>query len=522
MQFDLWGDTMLQADLAYWKRTANAFGLVALLCAVVASVGCGGALRSRAGYQASGDPLLIGVNPGPLGSTTPQSLQVRLGSLPSDRIVSLSLDINSLKATNSFPQDLELLSAPINVEFTRNALTSEPITMREDIYQDTYSTLIFPAMTGQVVFYDVNGQLVSQAINVPGQTIPYVFVLGTNPMVLTATLDLDQTFTITDTAGAQFGGNASQNAPLGSSSFTVNPMVLTAGKAVPDPSVGQPESGSFSFVVGTVTSVNESSKKLTVQPSSGDSFQFSYDNATEFVNCTPSSLVGMMVETEGETQLNGSVLAAEIELISNSQSNSELYGVMSGFAPDGMNFNLIVQGGLGVNVTTGLIGKNVTLDWLAASYSINGARLSPSLFPDLVFDEARAFPGQLVEAEWDTLIVPDPDSSNAGYIQPRMLELEEQTLTGQVSAYVYDPPSQTGTFTLTVASNAAIRRMNSGLVTITVRRVPVTYLQNNPTFGNGETVKVRGLLFADPLYNNSNYHPPDPIKFIVVADRISK
>ena len=64
--------------------------------------------------------------------------------------------------------------------------------------------------------------------------------------------------------------------------------------------------------------------------------------------------------------------------------------------------------------------------------------------------------------------------------------------------------------------------MNSGLVTITVRRVPVTYLQNNPTFGNGDNVKVRGLLFADPLYNNSNYHPPDPIKFIMVADRISK
>ena len=513
---------MLQANLAYWKRTANALGLVALLCAVVASVGCGGALRSRSGYQASADPLLIGVDPGPLGSTTPQSLQLRLGSLPSDRIVSLSLDISSLKTTNSFPQDLELLTAPITVEFTRNALTSEPITVREDIYQDTYSTLIFPAMTGQVVFYDVNGQLVSQAISVPGQSIPYSFVLGADPMVLTVTLDLAQSFTITDTAGAEFGRSMSQDAPLGSSSFTVNALVVNAANAVPNPAVGQPESGSFSFVVGTVTNVNESTKKLTVRPSSGDSFQFSYGDTTEFVNCTAATLVGMMVETEGETQANGSVLASEIELINNSQSNSELYGQMSGYAPDGMNFNLIVQGGLGVNVTTGLVGKTVTLDWLAGGYSVNGARLSPSLYPDLVFDEARAFPGQLVEAEWDTLIVPDPDSSNAGLMQPRMLELEEQTLSGQVSNYVYDSGSHTGTFTLTVANNAAIRRMNSGLVTITVRRVPVTYLQNNPTFGNGDNVKVRGLLFADPLYNNSNYHPPDPIKFIMVADRISK
>lgn len=95
-------------------------------------------------------------------------------------------------------------------------------------------------------------------------------------------------------------------------------------------------------------------------------------------------------------------------------------------------------------------------------------------------------------------------------------------ISGQVSGYAYDPGTQTGAFTLSVASNAALRRMNSGLLTITVRRVPVTYLQNNPTFGDGDTVKVRGLLFADPLYNNSNYHPPDPIKFILVADRISK
>jgi hypothetical protein len=297
---------------------------------------------------------------------------------------------------------------------------------------------------------------------------------------------------------------------------------VTAGKTVPDPSVGQPESGSFSFVVGTVTGVNESTKKLTIRPSSGDSFQFSYDNTTQFVNCSPSILLNMMVETEGETQLNGSVLATEIELINSSVSNSEIYGVMSGYAPDGMNFNLIMQGGMGVNATTGLIGKNITLDWLAAGYSVNGARLSPSLYPDLVFDEARSFPGQLVEAEWDTLIVPDPDSSNAGYMQPRMFELEEQTLTGQVTNYVYDSGTQTGTFTLTVASNASIRRMNSGLVSITVRRVPVTFLQSNPTFVDGDTVKVRGLIFADPLYNNSNYHPPDPIKFIMVADRISR
>ena len=66
--------------------------------------------------------------------------------------------------------------------------------------------------------------------------------------------------------------------------------------------------------------------------------------------------------------------------------------------------------------------------------------------------------------------------------------------------------------------------MNPGLLSIIVRRVPQTYLQNNPTFGIGDSVKVRGLVFADPSYSNANYHPSptSPMKFIVVAGRISK
>ena len=143
-------------------------------------------------------------------------------------------------------------------------------------------------------------------------------------------------------------------------------------------------------------------------------------------------------------------------------------------------------------------------------------------FPDLVFDEARTFPGQFVAVQWDALIVPDPDSSNAGYMQPRMLELQEQTITGLVSNYVYDPDTQIGTFTLSVAGNAPLMILNPGIVSVTVRQLPPTYLRNGPTFADGDPVKVRGLLFVDPNYNNANYHPPDPVAFIMAADRISK
>jgi len=506
-------DKMSQARMNRLYQIVRALGLAALLWIVATGLGCVGALSSSPANppsQPQNDPLHLGASPGPLGSTNPQTVQVRLGSEPNDRIVSLSLTLNSLQATNSGNGNLELLAAPVTVEFTHSAVISEPILIRQ-IYQDTYSALVFPAMTGQVVFYGTNGTLTTQSLNIAEQTVslsPNV-VLGTDdPLVLSAWLDLAQTFTVGD-------------------SVTVKPLVVATQSAVPappvPPAVGQPETGSISFLVGTVLAVDMTAQTISIQPASGDAIQMSYDNAggTTFVNCDPSTLTGMLIESEAVTQADGSVLATEVEGIDTSQ-RSELYGLLSGYAPDGVDYNLIVEGGDGANVTSGLIGQNVTVDWVGSEYSVNSGRLDLSSSQDLVFDETRTFPGQFVEVEWDTLQVPDPESTNAGYMTAGMFELEEQTLSGQVLGYGYDSGLGLYTFTLNVDANAPIRRMNPGLTIITVRMIPQTYLRNNPIFENGKSVKVRGLLFADPNCNSTNYQPGDPVAFIMVADRISK
>jgi len=498
--------------ITWLRRISSALILAAFLSTTAANVGCGGAI-ANSGHP-SGDPLHLGVTPGPQGSTDPQIIELRLGGEPSDRIVSVSLTISSLKATNSGNEDLELLTAPRTVEFTHSAIVTEPVVIRE-IYQDTYSTLIFPDMTGQVVFFDSNGQLAAQALSIPAQTItlsPSV-TLGSTPQVVSASLDLAQTFAV------------------GSSSVTVNPLVVTASSATPAPpvapAIGQPETGNISFMVGTVTAVDTNNHTISLQPSSGEAVQIAYDNAggTEFVDCDPSMLTGMMVEVESGTRASGTVLASMVSLVGPSASSSELYGLLGGYAPDAIDYNLIVAGGAGLNTSSSLIGKNVTLDWLAASYSVNTAHLGLDLITDddLVFDETHAFPGQFVAVSGDSLLVPDPDGANAGFMQPRMFELEEQTLTGQVFGYVYHAETQTGTFTLAVASDSMIKTLNGGLLSITVRQLPQTYLRNNPTFVDGDFVKVRGLLFAGSQYSNTNYQPPaSPVAFIFVADRISK
>jgi hypothetical protein len=90
-----------------------------LVFVIVACSGCG--MISSSKNQTNGDPLHLGVHTGPLGSQTPQTIEVSLGSEPSDRIVSLLFTINSLQATNSGGEPLELLTHPVMVEFTRSA-----------------------------------------------------------------------------------------------------------------------------------------------------------------------------------------------------------------------------------------------------------------------------------------------------------------------------------------------------------------------------------------------------------------
>src|SRR5205085_3549407 len=141
-------------------RIARALRLAALFSVAAIGVGCGGAISSSQN-QPNRDPLHLGASPGPLGTVIPQTIELRLGSEPSDRIVSLSLTANTLQAVNSGSGLIDLLTAPVTFEFASNAIVTQPVFLGQ-IYEDTYSAIVFPATTGQVVFVDVNGQLATQ------------------------------------------------------------------------------------------------------------------------------------------------------------------------------------------------------------------------------------------------------------------------------------------------------------------------------------------------------------------------
>ena len=520
---------MSHLKFGFLHRALKVGTLAVLTAAVLLTVGCAGNGNMSAVHgSGTGDPLHLGAAPGPLGSLTPAPIQIRFGSQPNDRIASLSLTLNSLQATNSGAGNIELLPEPVTFEFAHHAIVTSPISA-VDIYQDTYSALVFPDMTGQVVFVDVNGTPIAQSFSVPAQSIPVDFVLGQNPLVLNVYLDLSQSFTIADFGNSVRRGREqwSPALPTQHSTFSVNAqLVLATETDAPNPVVGQPEAGSLDFMVGTVTAVDTQNQIISMKPRAGNAMRISYSTSgsTSFEGCGPTTLAGNLAELDGLTQTDGSLFATEVECI-NPTNFSELYGQLNGYAPEGTYYNLILDAGDGTNVTQSLIGSNITVDWMSQpGYRVNSGNLDLSGSQDLVFDESHVFPGQYVELENDTLAVPDPESSNAGYFQPLMFELEQQTLTGVVSGYSYDPQSQTGSFTLTVPTNSPLMAMNHGLTTVTVRQIPQTYLRNLSSITDGATLKVRGLMFVDPNCSNSNLEadPTMPVDFIMVASRMSR
>ena len=83
---------------------------------------------------------------------------------------------------------------------------------------------------------------------------------------------------------------------------------------------------------------------------------------------------------------------------------------------------------------------------------------------------------------------------NIGTITASAIELEQQGLSGTVTAYSSNGTS--ATFTLSLAPDSAFTTL-TGAATITVYQQPGTRLRGMASVSNGATVHVRGLLFRD-------------------------
>src|SRR5882672_157726 len=229
---------------------------------------------------------------------------------PLPSVVSLNLTINSITLTGA-SNSPQLLSSAVTVDFARlvglraplafNAVPADTYTKATFVLSSTVINYISPGTPPQVT--TLNGTFVSPTSTNP-QTTSVVVTFST-PMVVGAS----------GLAGMHTEFDIRQSLAVdGSAQITgvITPvMFIQAVKAI------DPE-GQITDLTGTVVSVNTSANSFVFQGPFGRQFTVDVNGSTNFnQGFTLSSLptTGGFVALQGTMQLDGSILASDVEFI---------------------------------------------------------------------------------------------------------------------------------------------------------------------------------------------------------------
>lgn len=420
-----------------------------------------------------------------------------------------AVTLNSLTLTSSTGKSTNLLPNPTQLDLAHLSSTSEPVTVFA-VPQGSYTQIQVALSNAVVTYFDPTTLAPVKKVVAPASpvtvTLNPALVVGTDPSVLTLDFDLKDTISLNMATGA----------------FSLNTPVIKVSQATVAAANQQlVETGQLNHLVGQVTNVSGTSFTMTLGQS-GLPVSFQTDDSTAFTNASLNTLSGMIIGVDGSTNADGTWYAQSVNAYESS-TGLVLDGMLSGFTNSG-NLALIPQDGIGSGITPALVGATVSVDVNTSDYAVNttGIDMTGMTFN---FDISDSTPGQSVEVQSSTTMASDPDQ-NAGLITPQTVVLEQQTLSGTVSNYVAGSSSATGEFDLNLPSDGSsyVSAANPGTQTVHVYQQAGTDVHNlSGGIQNGQSVRVRGLLFYNPLVGASaefgNSQSSNP--FNLVAGRIS-
>jgi hypothetical protein len=245
-------------------------------------------------------------------TTTPQAGAVFVTGedAPLPSVVSLNLTINSVTLTgmNNSPQ---LVSSPFTVDFARLVGLRAPLGFSA-VPADTYSSATF-VLSSPVINY-------ISAVNPPQVTTlngTFASPTSTSPQTTSVTVNFPTPMVVgaSGLAGMHTEFDIRQSLAVdGSGQITgvINPvMFIEAVKAT------NPE-GQITDLTGTIVSVNTASNSFVMQGPFGHQFTVDVDGSTNYnqgftLATLPTS--GGFVSIQGTVQMDGSVLASDVEFI---------------------------------------------------------------------------------------------------------------------------------------------------------------------------------------------------------------
>lgn len=434
------------------------------LAAAAAMVGCGSYM---------GSTRTMGSN---------SMVQVRMGDGPADRVVTFEISAGPIALTPVNGSAITVLSGTRRIELEHLSETSEPLVL-SNVPQGTYSSMTVTLANPEITFLNSSGTLtkIEPAFN---QTVTVSFSPAVNITAAAAVLNVDLNLANSLTFDAQ--GNVTGVA-ISATSFTVS---VSANQ---NENQEEAENGELEDTIGTVNNVSGNSFTMTVGQN-GVSLTFTTDQNTEFKDgASLATLVNMIVKVEGVTRSDGTLYAKEVETIEN-QDGMEAEGLVTQLTGSpATQLSVVAQDGSGAGMDDSKVGAVITADVSGAQYRVDAAGIDTSSIgnlpssPNFPFDSTTVHAGQSVEVESSNQM------SGMSSVADRV-GLKQQTLTGLVSGLQAQTLAGPTTFILTVVPDSAFVTL-SGQTTVTVFWQPGTNLDNITSIKNGDTVRVRGLVF---------------------------
>ena len=176
-----------------------------------------------------------------------------------------------------------------------------------------------------------------------------------------------------------------------------------------------------------------------------------------------------------------------------SDTGSEIAGLVSSVqGSPATSLSIVAQEGEGAGVTDTVLGSTVSANVAGAGYQVDTGNVDTSGLgsipssPSFPFDANTIHAGQRVELQ-------SSSGANGTNVSAANVRLKQQALVGIVSSF--NGAAAPTTFTLTLPSDSAFA-MRSGSSTVTVFSQPGTDVSHlTQALMNGQTVRVRGLVF---------------------------
>lgn len=452
------------------NRSAGLLFAAAILLTLSAFTACGG------GNNMAGSPVAA-------GST---QVQFRVGDAPADSVISFEVSLAS--PITLHPADG---SAPVAVilgknrfELTHMSGDMEPLAVM-GVPQGSYSSIDLTVTNTEVVFINSSGA--TQKLEGKTST-PITIALSPALTISKNASVVDFDFSVANSLTFDANGNVTGFNFTGSS-------VTVAANAVGKEDGEDDDDGELENIVGTVTNVSGTSFTLMVSQT-GMPLTFTTDGNTEFKDgAALATLMNTIVKVEGETKADGTLYAKEVEGVED-ENGAEIEGQITQVTGNpATSLTLVAHDGMGEGMDDTMGGSMFTVDVSgvqASKYRIDdggadfsGLSVPGPMFP---FDTTTIHAGQNVEVE------SGEGTATAGTFTAESVKLQQQSITGMVTAV--SSSSAPRTITITLPADSAIAMLSGGgTPSVTVFDQPKTDHHKINSLQVGDTVTVRGLLF---------------------------